>query len=373
MTVVGGGLIGAAIAYGAARKGVSVRVLDQGDVAFRASRGNFGLVWVQDKGDGVPQYARWSREASKLWSILHNELLEVTGVDTDLKQPGGFWLAFSEAEMVERVTMLDRIDRDAGGIPFKMMEYSDLKQHLPGLGPAVVGGSYCPLDGHANPLMLLRGLHTALKCRGAELVTGVDVERVRHNADRGGFEIYASDGRSWSTDRVVLAAGLGNARLGPQIGLHAPVVPSRGQILISERVKPFLHYPINKFRQTGEGSVQIGSTTENVGLDDGTTTDRIKWMAKRAVATFPALADARIVRAWGALRILSPDEYPIYEESQTCPGGFIATSHSGVTLASVHCLVLAPWMCGLAELPPDLSVFTSDRFSEDKKGFAHAN
>ena len=61
MTVVGGGLVGAAIAYGALRAGMRVRVLDQGDTAFRASRGNFGLVWVQSKGLGAPHYQRWSR------------------------------------------------------------------------------------------------------------------------------------------------------------------------------------------------------------------------------------------------------------------------------------------------------------------------
>jgi glycine/D-amino acid oxidase-like deaminating enzyme len=78
MTVVGGGLVGAAIAYGAARAGMRVRVLDQGDVAFRASRGNFGLVWVQSKGDALPRYARWSRDAARLWPALQKELLELT-------------------------------------------------------------------------------------------------------------------------------------------------------------------------------------------------------------------------------------------------------------------------------------------------------
>ena len=83
-----------------------------------------------------------------------------------------------------------------------------------------------------------------------------------------------------------------------QVGLCAPVSSTRGQVLITERLKPFLNYPTNKARQTGEGSVQIGSTSEDVGLDDGTTTEKIEWLARRAVATFPALARARLVRAW---------------------------------------------------------------------------
>lgn len=373
LTVVGGGLVGAAIAYGAAREGVGVRVLDQGDSAFRASRGNFGLVWVSSKGPGMPRYASWSRDAVKLWPALQQELLELTGVDAGLRQSGGFWLGFSEAEVKARFELLDGINRQVGGIPFRMMEPSELRQYLPGIGPAVVGGSFCELDGDANPLMLLRGLHAGLRQRGAEVVNGVDVTEIRYNRDRADFELIAADGQRWQSDRVVLAAGLGNARLAPQVGLHAPVTPSRGQVLITERLKPFLNYPMNKLRQTTEGSVQIGSSTEDVGFDDRTTTDIIAWQARRAVATFPALARARLVRAWGALRPLAPDGYPIYEESSSCPGAFVAITHSGVSLAAAHCFVIGPWTCGLVQTPSDFDVFRGERFADPQKSYSHAH
>jgi octopine oxidase subunit B len=58
--VIGGGLVGSAIAYGLVRAGLRTALLDESDVAFRASRGNFGLVWVQSKGDGAPHYPRWA-------------------------------------------------------------------------------------------------------------------------------------------------------------------------------------------------------------------------------------------------------------------------------------------------------------------------
>lgn len=63
--VVGGGLVGMAIAYGLIRNGLKVTVLDEGDIAHRASRANFGLVWVQSKGVGMPAYARWSRRSRR--------------------------------------------------------------------------------------------------------------------------------------------------------------------------------------------------------------------------------------------------------------------------------------------------------------------
>ncbi|AFT89959.1 FAD-dependent oxidoreductase [Paraburkholderia phenoliruptrix] len=65
--VLGGGRVGSAVAWGLAREGMHVSVLDQGDGAFRASRGNFGLVWIQGKGYGLPPYARWSRSSATRW------------------------------------------------------------------------------------------------------------------------------------------------------------------------------------------------------------------------------------------------------------------------------------------------------------------
>ena len=373
LTVVGGGLVGAAIAYGAARAGMRVLVLDQGDVAFRASRGNFGLVWVSSKGGNLPRYARWSRDAAKMWPELHQELLDVAGVDSGLRQTGGFWLGFSDAEVQARANLLEKIDREVGGVPYQMMEPSELKQYLPGIGSAVVGGSFGPLDGHANPLMLLHALHAGLRHKGADVITGVDVAQIRHDADSGQFEAVAADGQSWKSERLVLAAGLGNARLAPKVGLSAPVAAIRGQVLITERLKPFLDYPTNKVRQTREGSVQIGSTSEDVGLDDGTTTEKIEWLARRAVATFPALAQARLVRAWGALRPLTPDGFPIYQASESCPGAYVATCHSGVSLAAAHSFVIGPWMGGLSQPPPDFDVFKAARLSDPNANFSYGH
>jgi len=79
------------------------------------------------------------------------------------------------------------------------------------------------------------------------------------------------------------------------------------------------------------------------------------------VRTFPALRDASIVRTWAALRVMSPDGFPIYEQSRRYPGAFAATCHSGVTLAGAHALALAPAVLA-GELPEDLAAFTAARF-----------
>jgi glycine/D-amino acid oxidase-like deaminating enzyme len=114
-------------------------------------------------------------------------------------------------------------------------------------------------------------------------------------------------------------------------------------------------------RQTDEGVVQIGDSHEDVGLDDGTSLATLSGLARRAVRCFPVLAQVNVVRTWGALRVLTPDGFPIYQASSDCPGAFVVTCHSGVTLASMHAGPLVTWIRGGAE-PTHIRTFKSERF-----------
>ena len=79
-------------------------------------------------------------------------------------------------------------------------------------------------------------------------------------------------------------------------------------------------------------------------------------LADRAVRTFPTLRDVRINRTWAALRVMSPDGFLIYDQSRAPPGAFLATCHSGVTLAAAHAFELAPQMAA-GELDADFNHF----------------
>ena len=84
VAVIGGGLLGSAFAWGLVMKGRRVTVFDEGDNAIRTARGNFGLVWVQGKGKGMPAYARWSLDSSRAWRDFSRQLRDDTGVDVHL-------------------------------------------------------------------------------------------------------------------------------------------------------------------------------------------------------------------------------------------------------------------------------------------------
>jgi glycine/D-amino acid oxidase-like deaminating enzyme len=368
LAVIGGGLAGMAVAWGLARGGRQVTVFDEGDRAFRASRGNFGLVWVQGKGAEMPDYARWTRLSASLWPDFAAELAEATGIGLELSQPGGMQLFLSEDEAEDAVAKLESLRAALGGdYPFEYLGHNAAKALIPAIGSEVVGAIHCPMDGHVNPLYLLRALHAAFARAGGRLVNGAAVEAVEPVA--GGFRIRRPDG-IWRAGQVVLATGLGNARLAPMVGLDAPVRPERGQVLITEKVRPFLDLPLSRVRQTGEGGVQIGDSKEDAGFDDGTRTEVLARLARRATRYFPLLERVRVVRAWGALRVMSPDGHPIYDRSRTCPGASVVNCHSGVTLAAAHALVLPAWLADGGGVPgympdymPDyMEVFGADRF-----------
>ncbi|QJQ95882.1 MULTISPECIES: FAD-binding oxidoreductase [Halomonadaceae] len=357
--IVGGGLVGSAIAYGLAKSGHRVTVLDEGDIAYRASRGNFGLVWVQGKGQEIPLYSNWSMSSASHWATLAEELLGISGVSVQHHNPGGVHLCYSEEALRVRQAELEGLSHATQGrFEFAMLDHEQLRDLIPEIGEQVTGASWSRWDGHANPLYLLRGLHAGIRHHGGRFVPGGKVQQIRREGqsfviERPHERIHAS--------RVVLAAGLGNRDLAPQVGLCAPLVPNRGEILVTERVRPLLKLPTTYLRQTGEGSILMGDSHEDVGFNDGTKTPVLAMIAQRAVSALPALKGTRVVRTWGALRVMTPDGYPLYQASQTHPGAFLACCHSGVTLAAAHAQRLAPWIAG-AEPPDEIAPFTAERF-----------
>lgn len=210
--------------------------------------------------------------------------------------------------------------------------------------------------------MLLAALHRALVRHGAILRAGAKVTSLKKDGD--GFSINLGSERV-SAARIVIAAGLGSKVLAAQVGLDLPIRPQRGQILVTERIQPVLPLPLHSVRQTKDGTIMIGSTHEEVGLDASTTSAAASALSARAVRSFPDLHDVRLVRQWAGLRIMTPDSYPIYCQSETHPGAFIATCHSGVTLAAIHAGPLADAIAA-GTLPPSFDDFHQRRFNVPK-------
>lgn len=359
--VIGGGVVGAAIAYGLAARGQRVAVLDEGDRALRAARTNFGLVWLQTKGSGFPPYMHWTRRAIDSWPEFSRSIQELTGVKVEYRKDGGLIYCLGEAEFEARRRGIDQLRSESSINDTQLLERAAVERLQPDarMGASVTGASYCPHDGHCNPLLLLRALHAAMVRSGASYFPDSPAKAVRR---LGSGYLVETPGVQIEAAKVVLAAGHGNSALAPSLGLNAPISAQRGQILVTERLRPFLALPGSGLRQTADGTVMIGVSKEDTGLDDSTTADAGALMAARALRILPDLARARLVRTWGGIRVLTPDHAPVYDESESCPGAFIATCHSGITLAAAHATDLAECLVS-GRLAASLQPFSAKRFN----------
>lgn len=337
IAVVGGGLVGASLALAFVRSGASVTLIDAGEDRFHASAGNFGLVWVQGKGANCPDYADLSLRSAKAWRAFAEGVEDGASSDAPLgyRMCGGIKIALGAAELKEMAAALDRMHNQQTG-PLangtELLDEAALREMIPAVGPEATGGTFCPHDGHADPLATLRALHRALGRAGVRMVRGKAL------AARGaaqGFVIETEAGPVTS-GRVVLAAGLGNPALCEPLGLRAELRPQRGQIVVTERTGRFLDPVCHTVRQTGDGTVMLGDSKEEAGFDTSTTPEVTRMILNRAVRCFPHLAGVRLMRTWGALRVMSPDGLPIYQTSRRSPGASLVTCHSGVTLAAAH-------------------------------------
>lgn len=359
--IVGGGLVGAGIGYGLAKAGHDVLLLDEGDVAFRAARGNFGNVWVQGKGLNSPTYADLSRGAALGWRAFAAELEDLSGVPLHFSQNGAFYVCLSAAELDRRADALmaaEAASRIPSGV--ERVDRSAIAAVIPEIGETVAGATFCPLDGMVDPLRLLRALLSGYQRLGGRVQAGARIARI--DGDGRGFVLQGADGTVATADRVVLAAGLGNAALAPQLGLTAPVRPVRGQVFVTEKLRPFMSCGIHFIRQTADGGVICGESSEEAGFDEATTRPVLRDSAAKITAVLPLLRHVRVVRAWGALRVMSQDGLPVYQRSATHPGAYLASVHSGVTLLPFHA---GPFAAALAGdwLAPDLAAaFSPERF-----------
>lgn len=362
IAIVGGGMVGSALGYGLAKTGANVVMLDQGDRDLRAARGNFGLLWVQGKGADFPDYAHWTLLSTGLWPAFAQELKSLTGIDVQFEQRGGIHYCLEDKELAEyEVELAQQAEVSNGQFEYRMLNGGELKTLEPNISRRIAGGGYSPNDGHVNPLLLLRAMHAGFIASGGLYRPRQSVQCIERL--KGGFRLITEQGEL-RAEKVVLAAGLDNKRLAPMLGLSQPLYPQRGQLLITERLPQLLNYPSIYLRQTREGTIQIGDSSENAGLDDSNTTSVMAGLARRAVNLLPALKHRRVVRGWGALRVLSPDGYPMYEQSDASGAqAFAFSCHSAVTLAAAHALYLAPMVMN-GGLDDVISSFSPLRFQE---------
>lgn len=365
--VIGGGISGAAVALGLARRDNGrVVIFDEQLPSQRLSRGNFGLTWFMPKGANNAVYARWSRMATLRWQEFAADLEKESGYDVELEWNGGAMHAIGEEQFKaysESVEKLTRVCSEEGlDYPVRMIDRDEFASLVPEmkLGDEVSGAMYSAEQGHVNPLMLMGAMRCAFQKRGGLYYGGTTVSAIEPKGD-GSVEVVTSKGR-FACEKLVVAAGHGSRRLLSELGVPLNIYPQRGQLIVTERAKKVLHFPILAVRQTMDGTFMIGLSTEDTAHDVQVTTEAMHSQAKGAIRLFPELAKLNWVRGWGAIRVMTPDGCPIYDRLADHPNIYVIAGHSAITLAPVMEEQLSEWVLDRSEAP-QISHFSNGRFN----------
>lgn len=359
--------MGAASGLGLTMAGASVLMVDKVSKIQNASRANFGLIWSQSKGSGNRPYARLSERAVRNFAEFAKTLEEETGVDVELRHGAGLIVSLGDEEFHNRKETIEKMHREAEADgakhPSRIVDRKEL-QELVGkitLGPEVMGGSFSPIDGDVNPLRLLKAMRKLYQQKGGRFSQGVEVLSIKQAGKD--YSVQTSQGEI-QAEKVVLAAGLGNIKLAEKLGVNSHLMPQKGQLLVTEKIAPFLSFPFGGLRQTKHGSVMIGATQETTGFEVSTSMPEATRLAERAVKIFPHLNNIRVVRSWGSLRVLTEDGSPIYDHLGQfgLPNIYLLGTHSCVTLASLHSTILPDWILS-GQKPEAIESFNLERFN----------
>lgn len=363
--VVGGGLMGSAVASSLAMKNKQVIMLDEGDLAFRASRSNFGLIWVQGKGVGMPDYVSWTLQASKRWKKDFKDFLqEETGYDLHLRHKGGLVLLHGDQEVQERQKHLGTIEQEGYDTPtIAFLNRKETQALFPDikLGERVLGASYCEEDADLNPLYLLKALHQLMIKYGGQYHANQKAINITYD-EKSKIYTVKTQNDVYQTPKLIITAGNHSVPLARQVGIPLELRAEHGQILALGRAKQVIPYPLSGIKQNAEGSIILGATKNDFGFNDASIASLSQKLAERAIASFPDFKSLNLVRTWAGLRVLTPDSYPVYCESESHPNSYVLISHSAVTLAPNHFHQITNWILNNNEKPRELDSFHYNRF-----------
>ncbi len=371
--VVGAGMVGAACAFYAARAGLDVVVVDRGPVAGGTTGAGEGNLLVSDKEPG-PEL-----ELALLSLGLWRELANSLGGPSEYEAKGGLVVAATP----DSLTALSDLaaGQRAAGVDAVSVAPDELPALEPYLARGLAGGVLYPQDAQVMPALAAAHL---LRASGARLETGrtvTEVLRGSHGAVRG----VATDRGDLYAPAVVNAAGTWGGEVAALAGVHLPVLPRRGFVLVTEPLPRRVRHKVYAadyvadvasdsaalqtspvVEGTAAGPVLIGASRERVGFDRALSLPAVRALAAGAVRLFPFLEQVRALRAYLGFRPYLPDHLPALGPDPRLPGLFHACGHegAGIGLATGTGHLVAQALAG-APTDLDLGPFRPDRFAEE--------
>lgn len=330
--IIGGGIIGCATAYYLAKNGVKDVIVLEGS----AFMGNGGS---SRNGGGVRQSGRDVRELplvmygiKNLWPHLSEEL----EVDCEYHQDGNLRLGKTEAH---KETLTKLADNARGvGLDVRMIDGDEVRQINPYLSHEVTCASWCPTDGHANPLTTTLGFYKMARQLGVRFITGEPV--VSLGMVRGKIRKVVTPNNTYEGEKVLVAAGLDSRPILTSVGIDIPMTNSLLEALVTEAEPHMFDQMLGTAEadfyghQTKHGSFVFGGSSglERYNKDNGTPVTNSKTapcICRGIMKYFPDLAKAKIVRTWAGWMDASSDGVPSLGKVDEVPGLYVACAFNG--------------------------------------------
>lgn len=363
--IVGGGIIGCATAYNLAKEGSSVIVLESD-----ASIGNGGS---SRNGGGVRQSGRDPRElplamyaVENIWPTLSEEL----GVDVEYHKEGNLRLGKTKHHKEILQGLTDRAV--ALGLGVKMIDGKEVREINPYLSDEVSCASWCPTDGHANPLTATLGYYSAARRLGVQFYTGQEVVEIKKIKGQARMVVTTKD--VFEGSRIIVAAGYASRKILGTVGIDVPMSNDLIEALVTEAEPQMFPQMLGTAdadfygHQTNHGSFVFGGASgyETVNKDNGhnmTSSITAPAICRGIMKYIPKLADAKIVRTWAGYEDVSIDGVPVLGKIDEVPGLIVACAFTG------HGFGISPIVGRLLsetaldkKTTLDISAFRYDRF-----------
>ncbi len=362
--IVGGGIVGAAIAWRLAKDGRSVTLLEKGEIGREASWAAGGMLTPVHLADYPPALAEACGASLALYEPLCREVAAASGVDPEYRATGLLLLVTDDAGE-EAARELEAWKRQRNQ-PVERLTRDQAIEVEPRLTPRLRRALRLPDIAQVRNNRMAVALCEAARRKGAEIrpdtpVTGflrVPGRVTGVKTPRG--DVYAGT--------TVLAAGAWSADLLRPLGLDLKVKPIKGQILLAGGPPDFCRHMIldgeSYLIPRADGRILIGSTLEDVGFDKSVILDAIGDLAARGARLMPELGKLPLVTSWAGLRPATPDRLP-YLGKGPVDGLIVATGHyrNGILLAPITAEVVADLLAGQAP-PLDLTPFDPMRTPE---------
>ena len=369
VVIIGGGIIGCAIAYYLRKSGVEVTVVEKGDIGAEASSAAAGLLAPLGSLSGPGPLADLLLASWSIYPALVPELEQASGVHLAYEQSGSLRVARNPKNidnLRKRITAWQPL-----GLKMQWLTGDEARQREALLAPDISAAIYAPEEAQVKAPHVVKAFARAATNLGAKLcahhnVIGMDFHRNKVT------RVCTDQGLEIACEHVIVATGAWTRNLERLLDISLPVEPQRGQILTlkqpSSPPPPLKHIIFGEaiyLAPKNNGTIVVGATKEEVGFEKHLTAGGIGWLLSTAVRLLPGLEGAAIDQMWAGLRPKTPDNLPILGNAPSLENVILAVGHGsiGIMLSAITGKSIAE-LVTTGHVPEIIAPFSVERFEK---------